>query len=217
MAAVMAALTLGASRQAIDDPAGLVGWYLDERNVRHGGHFYRETRRDDGSALTCRSFVVSLLVAGGHVALRARSFQANADSFDLAGVPAVSLAEANEGQLGQIAEAIEEVARWPGFGTSTASKLLHAARPQTVPVLDREAIGGAYLRPEWTGVRIVRRPVLYAELVPALRVYVTDLAAGRNQPAWRLLEKHTEGRYSRLQLLDMVWWSHYRQGRGRIG
>jgi hypothetical protein len=38
---------------------------------------------------------------------------------------------------------VAAVARWSGFGTSTASKVLHTKRPALVPILDNQAIFGA--------------------------------------------------------------------------
>jgi hypothetical protein len=39
------------------------------------------------------------------------------------------------------------VVAWPGFAASVATKVLQ--RPALIPILDNEAIFGAYMRPTW--------------------------------------------------------------------
>ena len=204
----MTTLTLAVSRQLIPEPLAHIDAY--ELKVKQGPYFYREVHRSASSALTDRAFIMSTLIAGGHVAKRARSFLTRAADFDLSTIPSVPLQRCNDEQCEAIAAGIREVAAWDGFGTSTASKLLHVVRPHTVPVLDRESIGGAYLCADWApGIRRWNA-VGGAQLTDVLGTFASDLKFRANRPAWRLLEEDTEGHYTRLQLLDMVWWSHYK-------
>ena len=59
----------------------------------------------------------------------------------LAGVTYVSLVE--------VASFIAAVTGWEGFAASVATKLLHKKRPKLIPILDNEAIFGAYMNLKW--------------------------------------------------------------------
>jgi Family of unknown function (DUF6308) len=51
--------------------------------------------------------------------------------------------------LAQVASFIVAVTGWEGFAASVATKLLHKKRPKLIPILDNEAIFGAYMNPKW--------------------------------------------------------------------
>ena len=41
------------------------------------------------------------------------------------------------------------MASWDGFAASVATKILHKKRPALIPILDNQAIFGAYMNPQW--------------------------------------------------------------------
>lgn len=209
----MSTLTLGASKRHIDDPVEHVQAYLDASFVKRGGYYYRNSRGVEGHSLPHELFTLSSMIVGSHVGLRARSFHEQASNFELSKVPKTPLEKAGEEELAALAEAIVAVARWDGFAASAASKLLHPARPAGIPVLDRDAIGGAYTRAEWQGGPTPPRSIYYSELVEVLRLYQGDLTEPSNEEAWQKLGRHTSASFTRLQLLDMVWWVHFRRTR----
>jgi hypothetical protein len=50
-----------------------------------------------------------------------------------------------------VASVIGSIASWRGFGASLATKTLHKKRFRLIPVLDNQAIFGAYMNPRWPG------------------------------------------------------------------
>ena len=44
---------------------------------------------------------------------------------------------------------IAAVTDWEGFASSVATKVPHKKRPKLIPILDDEAIFGAYMNPKW--------------------------------------------------------------------
>ena len=62
----------------------------------------------------------------------------------------------------QVARLIADVAGWDGFAASVATKVLHKKRPRLIPILDNQAIFGAYMDPHWPGQRSATDSV-YAE------------------------------------------------------
>jgi hypothetical protein len=44
---------------------------------------------------------------------------------------------------------IAAVTDWEGFASSVATKVPHKKRPKLIPILDNEAIFGAYMNPKW--------------------------------------------------------------------
>src|SRR5260370_28723042 len=71
----------------------------------------------------------------------------NGRGLDLSTLPGTALESSLEDERQRVAELVATVARWRGFGTSTATKVLHKKRPGLIPILDNQAIFGAYLDP----------------------------------------------------------------------
>ena len=59
------------------------------------------------------------------------------------------LEDSSDGDRDRVARVISQMAEWPGFAVSVATKVLHKKRPATVPILDNQAIFGAYMNPDW--------------------------------------------------------------------
>ncbi len=121
------------------------------------------------------------------------------------------LEETSADKRQQVAHLIAQVARWDGFGASVATKVLHKKRPRLIPILDNQAIFGAYMNRQWPKRRSATDSV-YAEsrIREALEWIWTDLSRSENTGAWAALSKIGSAR-SRIELFDMVWWEHFRR------
>jgi hypothetical protein len=140
-----------------------------------------------------------------------KSIQDHGAELDLATLPDMPLEEAPADLRGQVAHLISHVARWDGFAASVVTKVLHKKRPQLIPILDNQAIFGAYLNPQWPEKRSATDSV-YAEtrIREALEWIWTDLTRLDDTDAWAALSAIEPAR-SRIELFDMVWWEHFRQ------
>ena len=78
-----------------------------------------------------------------------RSAQNHGHVLDIEKLPDVPLEETSAGERAQVASFIAAVTGWEGFAASVATKLLHKKRPKLIPILDNEAIFGAYMNPKW--------------------------------------------------------------------
>lgn len=98
-----------------------------------------------------------------------------------------------------------------GFAASVASKVLHKKRPALVPIMDNEAIFGAYLNPSWP-TRRARTESIYGvqRIGAAVDAIHRDITRHENQATWEALHRQVPGRF-RIELFDMVWWSYFRQ------
>jgi hypothetical protein len=94
---------------------------------------------------------------------------------------------------------------------SVATKILHKKCPATIPILDNQAIFGAYMNPAWPE-QPSRQDSVYAvnRIRQALDWLYIDLTAERNACAWVELADLAPKR-TRVELFDMVWWSYFRR------
>src|SRR5919201_822102 len=106
----------------------------------------------------------------------------------------------------RVAELVAALARWSGFGISTATKVLHKKRPALIPILDNQAIFGAYLDERWPGHPSSQESVYSTQLVGA----ALDLTRPENEHSWDCLARLEPSR-SRIELFDMVWWMYFRE------
>ncbi|GAA4442349.1 DUF6308 family protein [Phytohabitans houttuyneae] len=140
-----------------------------------------------------------------------KSVQDRGVDLDLEGLPDMPLAQTSLEVRGRVARLIADVAQWKGFAASVATKVLHKKRPQLIPILDNQAIFGAYMNPRWPERRSLVDSV-YAEsrIAEALEWIWTDLTRRENADAWTLLSALEPGR-SRIELFDMIWWVNFRR------
>lgn len=75
---------------------------------------------------------------------------------DRSPLPNISLETTNRDQRRQLADLVAKVAAWRAFGASLA-KLLHKKRPALIPILDNQAIFGAYMNLRWPDERFAHR------------------------------------------------------------
>jgi hypothetical protein len=133
-----------------------------------------------------------------------QSIQQHGSEIDLAALPAVPLEQTSEDERICVAEVIAKVASWPGIAASTATKVLHKKRPDLIPILDNQAIFGAYMKPERPSPGSVRDRYLIQK---ALDWITIDLCRSENQLAWLILQE-IETTRTRIQLFDCVWWMY---------
>lgn len=175
-------------------------WYL-----RHQG----STPPDN---LVVEDLGVTLLMNSQITWRNAKSVIDHGDEIELGSLPSRPLEQTTAQDRQEVAELIAAVAKWPGFGASTATKLIHKKRPALIPILDNLAIFGAYLNPAWgpshpapnatvKDVRLIRA---------ALDRIFVDLTHPENENAFRLLSGIEPG-HSRIQIFDTVWWIHFRR------
>ena len=142
-----------------------------------------------------------------------RAFQAvqsRAHELDMPRLTQLPLEESTESDRDGIADAVAQMAAWPGFAASVATKVLHKKRPATIPILDNQAIFGAYMNPTWPDRPSSTESVYNRTRIrEALEWIWTDLTAFENQAAWAHLLTIEPAR-SRVELFDMVWWMHFR-------
>src|SRR5215475_12931669 len=91
----------------------------------------------------------TILVNARFGTVAAMSVVQSSAGVDLVALPTCALESSADDERQRVAELVATVARWSGFGTSTATKVLHKKRPSLIPILDNQAIFGAYLDPRW--------------------------------------------------------------------
>lgn len=139
-----------------------------------------------------------------------KSVQDHGESLRLDRLPDKPFESTNEPERDLVADLIVEVAQWRGFAASVATKILHKKRPALIPILDNQAIFGAYLNPSWP-TRLSSRDSVYAKarIKEALEWIAFDLARSENTSIWRQLQE-IEPRRSLIEIFDMVWWVYFR-------
>ena len=130
---------------------------------------------------------------------------------DVGSVTMTPLEETSTEERGQIASLIATMAEWPGFAASVATKVLHKKRPATIPILDNQAIFGAYMNDRWPRQRSSADSVyLSSRVLEALEWIHKDLTRIENKTAWRELAT-VEPTRTRIELFDSVWWMYFRK------
>ena len=104
-----------------------------------------------------------------------------------------------------------ERSSWPWVGASLATKTLHKKRPGLIPILDNQAIFGAYMNPLWPEKRSLMETVkAVPRIKEALDWIAADITRSENASVWPQLHA-IEPERSRIELFDMVWWMYFRQ------
>jgi hypothetical protein len=132
-------------------------------------------------------------------------------SLDLASMPDKPLQETTADERQQLSELIGTMTSWPWVGASLATKTLHKKRPLLIPVLDNQAIFGAYMNPHWPERRSSMETIKSrARIREALDWIAYDLTRPDNVESWSALAELSPGR-SRIELFDCVWWIYFRR------
>jgi hypothetical protein len=99
----------------------------------------------------------------------------------------------------------------PWVGASLATKTLHKKRPALIPILDNQAIFGAYMNPDWPRKRSLADTIkAVARIKEALDWITEDLTRPENTVTWPELQAIEPDR-SRIELFDMIWWMYFRR------
>lgn len=202
-------LLLGAEQcvRRIEDAESLLLAYRADDGLRYLN--YRPV--SSPNILVPDDLAVTILI-NSRVAARAfKAVQDHGAEILLMNLPRMALEDTTDEQRQEVASLITAVAQFPGFAASVATKVLHKKRDQLIPILDNQAIFGAYMNPAWPDQRSKVDSVKSGPRIrEALDWIHTDLNRPQNASTWAKLAELEPNR-SRIQLFDMVWWSYFRQ------
>jgi hypothetical protein len=112
----------------------------------------------------------------------------NGGSLDLASCPDKPLEDTTAEERQRLAELIGTMTSWPWVGASLATKTLHKKRPNLIPVLDNQAIFGAYMNPAWPEQRSLAETIkATGRINEALEWISSDLTRPENSESWAAL------------------------------
>lgn len=139
-----------------------------------------------------------------------RSLQLYSDTIDLECLPRTTLEDTSGADRTQVSDVIAAMAQWPGFAASVATKVLHKKRPDLIPILDNQAIFGAYMDSRWPNRPAQTESIKDGErILRALNLIAFDLGRSENRFVWEELREIEPAR-TRIQLFDSVWWMYFR-------
>ncbi len=144
-------LTVGAGRvdRRLDDTEELLVGYRTDDGLRY--LYYEPASSPD--LLVPDDLAVTILINSRVAAAAFKSVQDHGSELDLKSLPRKPLENPTPQERRKVAEVVAEMASWKGLAASVATKVLHKKRPDLIPVLDNQAIFGAYLNPRWPGER----------------------------------------------------------------
>lgn len=164
----------------------------------------------------------AVLLAGGPRPAAAQSFL-HATPIDLTSIPTgIALQDPNASSpLQAVVDAIRTLRGLDHIKIAIAVKLLHPARPELVPVMDRSSFFGAYFHQRWRfGQNPMSRDPDDPELLEGLKAVRRVVADDVNAAAWQKLDGWTsskrQGPFTRVQLFDALWWVLHRDPQ-RVG
>jgi uncharacterized protein DUF6308 len=176
-----------------------------------GYAYYRHQPVTPADRLFPEDLAVTLLVNSRAEKRAVQSLLTFGATLDLADLPDCSLESTTDEDLRRVAEVVGRVATWPGFAASLATKTLHKKRPRLIPILDNQAVFGAYLNPRWPVQRSRQDSVKSVPRIEqALRAIRHDLVRRENAALWDALQQ-LEPSLARIELFDAVWWMYFRQ------
>jgi hypothetical protein len=160
--------------------------------------------------LLAEDLAVTMLINSRVAGQAAAAVLRRGGSLDLASFPDKPLERTTPAERSGLAELIGTMTSWPWIGASLATKTLHKKRPRLIPVLDNQAIFGAYMNPRWPEQRSSTETIkTRARIGEALEWITHDLTRPENAATWEALSAREPER-SRIELFDMVWWMHFR-------
>lgn len=201
-------LVLGATRtdRVIQDADDFLRQYREDT----GCHYIEYVPRTPHDELLPEDLAVTLLV-NSQAGWRAfRSLQQYGPAVQLATLPQKALEATTPDERHRLSQLIAEIAHWPGFGASLATKVLHKKRPGLIPILDNQAVFGAYMNPDWPNSRAQTETIKdEPRILEALDCIARDLVRPDNADAWPKL-RDIEPSRTAIQLFDSVWWMYFR-------
>jgi Family of unknown function (DUF6308) len=156
----------------------------------------------------------TMLINSRVAARAATSVYKNGASVNLGSLPDKTLEETTNSERELVANVIGTMTSWPWVGASLATKTLHKKRPGLIPVLDNQAIFGAYMNPLWPEKRSSMDTIkAVPRIKEALDWIAVDITRPENASIWPQLQD-LEPKRSRIELFDMVWWMYFRKVEG---
>jgi len=201
-------LLVGAGRfdRTLIDPDILLDAYRTDDGLRYLD--YRPVANTN--VLVPDDLAVTILINSRVGPSAFKSVQDRGDELDLAQLPSTPLEESTPQLRDLLAQTIAVVASWPGFAASVATKVLHKKRSALIPILDNEAIFGAYMNPQWPETKASQDSVYsFSRIREAVEWVYVDLTRSENASAWEALTAQAPER-SRIEVFDMIWWMHFR-------
>jgi len=164
-----------------------------------------------GSHIVPEDLAVTLLVNSRATGKAFKSIQKNALSVDIGRLPSKALEATTAPERKDVASLIATVAGWPGFAASLATKVLHKRSPALIPILDNQAIFGAYMNRYWPQQKSSQDSIKDQYLIEqALEWMTTDLLREENTSVWPQLQAIEPNR-SLIQIFDSIWWMYFRK------
>jgi Family of unknown function (DUF6308) len=161
--------------------------------------------------LLVEDLAVTMLLNSRVAAGAATSAFRHGPTVDLGSLPDKALEDTTDRERQTVAGLIGSIARWPWFGASLATKTLHKKRPALIPVLDNQAIFGAYMNPQWPDKPSSTDTIKDVHKIKEALDWVThDLVRPENESTWPHLQA-MEPERSRIELFDMIWWMYFRK------
>jgi Family of unknown function (DUF6308) len=190
-------------RQVPEVEALLRDWREKERDF---GQLYLEHKpATPGDQLLVEDLAATMLVNSRAAARAATSVYRYGATIDLRSLP-----DTTEEERQQVADVVGTMTSWAWVGASLATKTLHKKRPGLIPILDNQAIFGAYMNPLWPEKRSLMDTVkAVPRIKEALDWIATDVTRSENASVWGQLHA-IEPERSRIELFDMVWWMYFR-------
>lgn len=197
----------GRLNRVVEDTAALLIAYRDDSGTDYL-NFEPSTPFD---TLVPEDLAVTILINSRVGPKAFQAVQKRAHEIDLRSLTAIPLEESSDEDRDRVADTITRMAEWPGFAASVATKVLHKKRPATVPILDNQAIFGAYMNADWP-TRPSSTDSVYSKvrIREALEWIWEDLTAPVNREAWTQLATLEPDR-TRIELFDMAWWMNFRR------
>jgi hypothetical protein len=196
-------------RRVADAESLLREWREKEKDW---GQLYLEyepvTPRD---RVLVEDLAVTMLINSRVTARAATAVYLNGAALDLTKLPGKALEQTTDAERQFVAGVIGTMVSWPWIGASVATKTLHKKRPELIPLLDNQAIFGAYMNPLWPEKPSLTETVkTVPRIKEALDWIAADLTRPENASVWPELQA-IEPERSRIELFDMIWWMYFRQ------
>ncbi len=179
-----------------------------ERERDFGELYLQHTPGTHPDRLVVEDLAVTMLLNSRVAARAAASTLRLGATVDLGSLPGKALEETTDQEHQAVARVIGSVASWPGFGASLATKALHKKPPGLIPVLDNQAIFGAYMNPQWllSPTDTVRR----AQDQGGTGLDHARPRAAR-EPSHLVSSQAKAAGRTRIELFDMIWWAYFRK------
>src|SRR5581483_425066 len=205
-------LVYGAGKidRLVEDVEGLLREWREKE--KDWGQLYLEyepvTPKDH---VLVEDLAVTMLINSRVAARAATAVYTVGDTLDLSVLPDKPLEETTDDERHTVASVIGTMTSWPWIGASVATKTLHKKRPALIPLLDNQAIFGAYMNARWPKQPSSMETIKDVSRIKEALVWITyDLTRSENEAIWPEL-RTIEPERSKIELFDMIWWIYFRR------